>query len=84
MGQCGRAHSSAVRRPSPTAGTGYPYPGWGRDRRRPPVRSRQPGKTEFPENWDEDKIIDSILSVARSPDSASLQRNGRWLAEGRP
>jgi hypothetical protein len=41
-----------------------------------------PGKTEFPANWDEDKIIDSILSVARSPDSASLQRNGRWLAEG--
>lgn len=42
----------------------------------------KPGKTEFPANWDEDKIIDSILSVARSPDSASLQRNGRWLAEG--
>lgn len=42
----------------------------------------KPGKTEFPANWDEDKIIDSILSVARSPDSASPQRNGRWLVEG--
>ena len=41
-----------------------------------------PGKTEFPANWDEGKIIDSILSVARSPDSAILQRNGRWLVEG--
>jgi hypothetical protein len=41
-----------------------------------------PGKTEFPANWTEDKIIDSILSVGRSPDSASLQRNGRWLVAG--
>jgi hypothetical protein len=41
-----------------------------------------PGKTEFPESWDEDKIIDSILSVARSPDSASLQQNGRWKVGG--
>jgi hypothetical protein len=59
----------------PAAGTDYPYPGWGRDRRRPPVRSRQTWQTEFPANWDEDKIIDSILSVARPPDSGSLQRN---------
>lgn len=42
----------------------------------------KPGKTEFPANWDDDKIIDSIMSVARSPDSASLQQNGRWLAVG--
>jgi len=41
-----------------------------------------PGKTEFPASWDENKITDSILSVARSPDSAILQRNGRWKAEG--
>jgi hypothetical protein len=41
-----------------------------------------PGKTEFPASWAEDKIIDSILSVARSPDSAVLQRNGRWKVEG--
>lgn len=42
----------------------------------------KPGKTEFPASWDDDKITDSIMSVARSPDSASLQQNGRWLAEG--
>ena len=42
----------------------------------------KPGKTEFPASWDEDKITDSILSVARAPDSAILQRNGRWKAEG--
>lgn len=42
----------------------------------------RPGKTEFPSDWDDDKITDSILSVARSPDSASLQRNGRWKVEG--
>jgi len=41
-----------------------------------------PGKTEFPASWDEEKITDSILSVARSPDSASLQKNGRWKVEG--
>jgi len=41
-----------------------------------------PGKTEFPARWDDDKITDNILSVARSPDSAVLQRNGRWKVEG--
>lgn len=42
----------------------------------------KPGKTEFPADWDDDKIIDSILSVACSPDSAVLQGNGRWKVEG--
>ncbi|MGD0702957.1 MAG: EndoU domain-containing protein [Trebonia sp.] len=41
-----------------------------------------PGKTEFPASWDDNKIIDSIVSVAHAPDSVSLQRNGRWKAEG--
>jgi Bacterial EndoU nuclease len=41
-----------------------------------------PGKTEFPAHWDDDTIIDRILSVARSPDSAELQRNGRWRVSG--
>ena len=41
-----------------------------------------PGKTEFPASWSDDKIIGSILSVARSPDSADLQQNGRWKVEG--
>jgi hypothetical protein len=42
----------------------------------------KPGKTEFPASWDDAKITESILSVARSPDAASLQQNGRWKAEG--
>lgn len=41
-----------------------------------------PGKTEFPASWDDEKITGNILSVARSPDSAILQPNGRWKAEG--
>ena len=41
-----------------------------------------PGKTEFPASWDEEKITSSILNVARSPNSAILQRNGRWKVEG--
>jgi hypothetical protein len=31
-----------------------------------------PGKTEFPANWDEDKIIDSIL-----PGSPGVRQNPR-------
>ena len=42
----------------------------------------KPGKTEFPASWADDKVMDGILSVARSPDSASLQQNGRWKVEG--
>lgn len=42
----------------------------------------KPGKTEFPARWDDNKISDNTMSVARSPDSASLQQNGRWLVEG--
>jgi hypothetical protein len=40
----------------------------------------RPGKTEFPASWDDKKIMDSVLSVSRSPDSAEFQRNGRWRA----
>ncbi len=42
----------------------------------------KPGKTEFPATWSDDKIIENILSTARSPDSAALQDNGRWKVEG--
>jgi len=42
----------------------------------------KPGKTEFPASWGDDKITDCILSVARSPDSATLQKNGRWNVKG--
>jgi len=41
-----------------------------------------PGKTEFPVGWDDDTTIDIIVSAARSPESAELQKNGRWKALG--
>lgn len=42
----------------------------------------RPGETEFPAAWSDQKIMDSLISVALSPDSAHLQRNGRWRTEG--
>jgi hypothetical protein len=41
-----------------------------------------PGKTEFPAHWDDDTILDAITAVAHSPESAELQKNGRWKALG--
>jgi hypothetical protein len=44
-----------------------------------------PGKTEFPANWDDRKIMDNILDVARRPDQPPIHQNWneRWLARGR-
>jgi hypothetical protein len=44
----------------------------------------QPGKTEFPANWDDQKVIDTLLDVAGRPDQTPQrqERNGRWLARG--
>lgn len=44
-----------------------------------------PGKTEFPASWDDEKIIDTVLDVARRPDEPPTyqDRNGRWLAQGK-
>jgi len=44
-----------------------------------------PGKTEFPASWDDKKIIDTILDVARRPDEPPIyqDQNGRWLALGK-
>ncbi|GGS15042.1 EndoU domain-containing protein [Actinokineospora fastidiosa] len=42
-----------------------------------------PGKTVFPEDWDDDKIMDTVDDVARNPDQApQRQDNGNWIAEG--
>ena len=42
-----------------------------------------PRKTEFPASWDDDRIIDAIVDVARNPDRPpELQRRGTWLAYG--
>ena len=44
----------------------------------------KPGKTEFPASWDDEKIVDSLLDVARRPDLPPIrqERNDRWVARG--
>jgi hypothetical protein len=44
----------------------------------------KPGKTEFPADWDDQKIIDTLLDVARRPDQAPGHQewNDRWVARG--
>ncbi len=44
----------------------------------------KPGKTEFPASWDDEKIIDTIVDVARRPDMAPQhqQKNDRMVARG--
>ena len=44
----------------------------------------KPGKTEFPADWDDKKIIDALLDVARRPDQAPGHQewNDRWVARG--
>jgi hypothetical protein len=44
----------------------------------------RPGKTEFPAGWDDTKITDTVLDVARRPDRPPVQQewNGRWVARG--
>ena len=43
-----------------------------------------PGKTEFPSSWNDEKIIDALLDVARRPDHPPRQQewNDRWVARG--
>jgi hypothetical protein len=42
------------------------------------------GKTEFPADWDDAKILDAIQDVARAPDRPPTYQswNGRWLTRG--
>lgn len=44
----------------------------------------KPGKTEFPASWDDGKIIDTLLEVARRPDRTPGHQewNDRWVARG--
>ena len=44
----------------------------------------EPGKTEFPAEWDDDRIIDAVLTVARTPDEAPERQdwNERWSVTG--
>jgi len=43
-----------------------------------------PGKTEFPANWDDAKIISTALNVARDPDRPPVRQdwNDTWLCTG--
>jgi hypothetical protein len=43
----------------------------------------RPGKTEFPSNWDDDRIIRHVLDAARAPDDPPVfQANRRWRVHG--
>jgi Bacterial EndoU nuclease len=44
----------------------------------------RPGKTEFPASWDDQKVLDAVLDVARRPDGPPVNqdRNNRWLCTG--
>lgn len=44
----------------------------------------RPGKTEFPASWDDTKIMDAALDVARRPDRPPVHQhwNDRWLCIG--
>jgi hypothetical protein len=43
-----------------------------------------PGKTEFPSSWDDKKIVDTVVDVARRPDlpPKHQESNDRWVARG--
>jgi Bacterial EndoU nuclease len=44
----------------------------------------KPGKTEFPSGWNDEKIIDALVDVARKPDNPPVRqdRNDTWLCTG--
>lgn len=42
----------------------------------------RPNKTEFPPDWDEDKIAREVADVARRPDTATEQFGGAWRVTG--
>ena len=44
----------------------------------------KPGKTEFPAGWNDEKIIDNVLDVARKPGTPPVRqdRNDTWLCTG--
>jgi hypothetical protein len=44
----------------------------------------KPGKTEFPADWDDAKVLGAIQDVAQAPDQQPLYQvwNDRWLTRG--
>lgn len=41
-----------------------------------------PGKTEFPARWDDETVVRYLVDIARAPDRALFQSNGRWNVVG--
>lgn len=41
-----------------------------------------PGKTEFPESWDDNWIARTVLRAAHRPQNVEQQNNGRWRVTG--
>jgi hypothetical protein len=60
---------------------GDPEPGGGGGHR---SGTGKPGKTEFPADWNDEKIMGHVLDAARRPDSAPVYQhwNDRWLCSG--
>jgi hypothetical protein len=45
--------------------------------------TRRPGKTEFPADWDDKRIMGHIMDVARTPEAGPVwQPNQRWRVHG--
>ena len=44
--------------------------------------TNKPGKTEFPENWPDERIRQAVVDVSRNPDSVLRERTDRWLLTG--
>jgi hypothetical protein len=44
-----------------------------------------PGKTEFPADWDDGRVIENVLSIAREPDQPPVRQNwnDRWRVQGK-
>ena len=44
----------------------------------------KPGKTEFPASWDDKKVMDTVVDVARRPDlpPKHQESNDRWVVRG--
>jgi hypothetical protein len=43
----------------------------------------RPGRTEFPADWDDERILGHVVDVARSPDARPVwQPNHRWRVHG--
>lgn len=43
-----------------------------------------PGKTEFPADWDDGRVTENVLSIAREPDQPPVRQNwnDRWRVQG--